>query len=61
MNYPNAIIAHLERLTLSGGDLDGQPMTVWSWERRFIRGAFRWLRVDGKSGERSVWEERKFS
>ena len=35
------LIDWLERLTLSGGDLDGQPFQVWPWEKRFLRGAFR--------------------
>ena len=30
----------LGKLTLSGGDLDGQPFAVWPWERRFILGTF---------------------
>ena len=34
------LIAWLERLTLSGGDLDGQPFTVWPWESSFILGTF---------------------
>ena len=29
------------RLTLSGGDLDGEPFEVLAWERRFLRGVFR--------------------
>ena len=36
-----ALIDWLGKLTLSGGDLDGQPFTVWPWEARFLRGAFR--------------------
>ena len=36
-----ALIDWLGGLTLSGGDLDGEPFTVWPWERRFLRGAFR--------------------
>ena len=35
-----AIIKWLGTLTLSGGDLDGQPFTVWPWEKRFIIGTF---------------------
>ena len=27
-------------MTLSGGDLGGQPFEVWPWEKRFIRGTF---------------------
>ena len=34
------LIAWMGGLTLSGGDLDGQPFEVWPWERRFIRGVF---------------------
>ena len=34
------LAAWLGGLTLSGGDLDGQPFTVWPWERRFIMGTF---------------------
>ena len=37
---PAALIDWLGKLTLSGGDLDGEAFTVWPWERRFIRGAF---------------------
>ena len=52
------IIEWLERLTLSGGDLDGQPFTVWPWERRFILATFKQpgnaalsiARGNGKSG-----------
>ena len=35
-----ALIAWLGELTLSGGDLDGEPFTVWPWEKRFILGTF---------------------
>ena len=35
------LIAFLGSLTLAGGDHDGAPFTVLSWERRFVRGAFR--------------------
>ena len=35
-----ALTAWLGKLTLSGGDLDGQPFEVWPWERRFIAGTF---------------------
>ena len=31
-----ALIDWLGGLTLSGGDLDGEPFTVWPWEKRFI-------------------------
>ena len=34
------LVAWLGGLTLSGGDLDGEPFTVWPWERRFILGTF---------------------
>ena len=30
---------YIEGLTLSGGDLDGEPFRVLPWERRFLRGA----------------------
>ena len=39
-NISRELIAWMGTLTLSGGDLDGQPFTVWPWERRFLRGAF---------------------
>ena len=41
------LVAWLGKLTLSGGDLDGQPFTVWPWERRFILG---YLRAIGQRG-----------
>ena len=34
------MIDFLGGLSLSGGDLDGEPLEVWPWESRFIRGAF---------------------
>ena len=34
------LIAWLGKLTLTGGDLDGQPFTCWPWEARFLRGCF---------------------
>ena len=34
------LIDWLGSLTLSGGDLDGQPFQVWPWEKRFLVGAF---------------------
>ena len=37
---PSDLIRWVEGLTLSGGDLDGDPMTCWNWEKRFIRGVF---------------------
>ena len=50
-NSPNSpaigLIRYLGGLVLSGGDLDGEPMEVWPWESRFLRGAFR---VAGDSG-----------
>ena len=53
-----SLIDWLGKLTLSGGDLDGQPFTVWPWERRFILGTFSQpgnaalsvARGNGKSG-----------
>ena len=36
-----ALIDWLGKLTLSGGDLDGQPFQVWPWEKRFLRAVFR--------------------
>ena len=38
---PFDLIRYLGGLTLSGGDLDGEPFEVWPWEKRFLRGAFR--------------------
>ena len=35
-----ALINWLGTLTLSGGDLDGQPFQVWPWEKKFIMGTF---------------------
>ena len=35
------LIVYLESLVISQGRLSGQSMTVWPWERRFVRGAFR--------------------
>ena len=34
------LIDWLGTLTLSGGDLDGQPFQVWPWEKRFLVGTF---------------------
>ena len=31
---------YISGLTLSGGDLDGEPFRVLPWERRFLRGVF---------------------
>ena len=36
-----ALIDWMGKLTLSGGDLDGQRFEVWPWERRFLKGTFR--------------------
>ena len=55
---PVDLIGWLGGLTLSGGDLHGKPMTVWSWEKRFVRGvwsrsgdgALTIARGNGKSG-----------
>ena len=41
MTIATEIIRHLDGLTLSGGDRDGEPFTVLPWEKKFIRGAFR--------------------
>ena len=57
------LIAWMGLLTLSGGDLDGQPFEVWPWEKRFIRGVFRHPgnaavslgRGNGKSGFLAAW------
>ena len=38
---PADLIAYIGSLQLAGGDLDGEMMTPWPWERRFCRGAFR--------------------
>ena len=35
------IISHLEGLTVSQGYGYGKPFTVWPWQKRFLRGAFR--------------------
>lgn len=34
------IIRHLQSLTVSQGYGEGEPLTVWPWQKRFIRGAF---------------------
>ena len=39
-----SLIDYIERLTMAGGDHDGEPFTLLPWERRFLRGAFA---VDG--------------
>ena len=36
-----SVVEYLESLTVSQGRLSGQQLTVWPWEGRFIRGAFR--------------------
>ena len=43
-----ALAGWLGNLTLSGGDLDGLPFTVWPWERRFLLGTF------GQSGNAAL-------
>ena len=43
-----ALIDWLGKLTLSGGDLDGQAFSVWPWEKRFILGTF------GQSGNAAL-------
>lgn len=35
-----SLVRYLESLTLTGGDLDGEPFTVLPWERQFLAGAF---------------------
>ena len=55
---PSDLVGWLGGLTLLGGDLDGQRLTVWPWEARFIRGvwsgpgdgALSVARGNGKSG-----------
>ena len=42
------LVAWMGKLTLSGGDLDGQPFTVWPWEKKFLRGVF------GQSGDAAI-------
>ena len=57
-NLGRALVAYLGGLTLSGGDCDGELMTVLRWERRFVLGTFRQdgdaalsvARGNGKSG-----------
>ena len=39
MTVAAAVRDYLGGLELAGGDLDGQPFTVWPWELRFVRGA----------------------
>ena len=34
------VIDYLAGLTMSGGDRDGEPFRVLSWEAKFCRGAF---------------------
>ena len=43
-----ALIGWLGKLTLSGGDLDGELFTVWPWEKRFILATF------GQSGNAAL-------
>ena len=35
-----ALIDYLEQLTVTQGDLVGEPVTVFPWERKFLKGAF---------------------
>ena len=42
------LAAWMGKLTLTGGDLDGEPFEVWPWERRFIKGTF------GQSGNSAL-------
>ena len=41
MTFAVDIVGYLGRLSLAGGDHDGEAFTVLPWERRFVRGAFR--------------------
>ena len=43
-----ALVGWLGKLTLSGGDLDGQPFEVWPWEKKFLLGTF------GQSGNAAL-------
>ena len=43
------LIKWMGGLVLSGGDLDGETMVVWPWQRRFVRGAFASERDAGLS------------
>ena len=36
-----ALVDYLGGLVIAGGDRDGEPFTVLSWEKRFVFGAFR--------------------
>ena len=57
VSTPARLVAYLEGLPLVGGDLDGELMRLFPWERRFVRGAFGQLgdsalsvaRANGKS------------
>ena len=40
MSLAGDVIDYLSGLRIVGGDLDGQPMEVWPWQRRFCRGTF---------------------
>ena len=58
MDNDRKLIRYLETLVIPSGDLAGERMTVFPWEARFIRGAFRVAgdcavsvaRGNGKSG-----------
>ena len=41
MSIGAQVVDYLSSLVLSGGDCDGEYMTVLPWERRFVLGAFR--------------------
>ena len=40
MDLAREVGRYIEGLTLSGGDLDGEPFKVLPWEARFLRGVF---------------------
>ena len=37
----DSLISYIESLHVTQGDLVGQPVTVFPWERRFLKGAFK--------------------
>ena len=39
-NLTRDLIRYIEGLTLSGGDLDGQPFRLLPWEKKFLAGTF---------------------
>lgn len=41
MTLATDLIGHLSGLTVSQGRLAGERLTVWPWQKRFIRGTFR--------------------